>query len=74
MAVMNEIVPVDQGSKEATCATLCKEFSIDDKVQALFTKSPMENLEDFRFYFVEGKEIDTFVAAEASLKDAALCV
>ena len=29
----------------------------------------MENLEDFRYYFADEKEIDAFVATEEALKD-----
>ena len=42
--------PVDQGSKEATFIALAAAFKLDDRITALFLKSPMENLLDFRFY------------------------
>ena len=67
-----EIVPSAKGSKEATFACLAKDFNLDDKVLALLMKSPMDNLEDFRFYFSEEKEVDAFVAQEATLKDQLL--
>ena len=38
----------------------------------LFMALPMDNLEDTRFYFTEEKEIDTFMAEDASIKDSAL--
>ena len=44
------------------------DFGFQDKVTALFLKSPMENLEDFRYYFADEKEIDIFVAADEALK------
>ena len=34
--------------------------------------SPMDNLEDLRFYFSEEKEIDAFVAADETMKDSEL--
>ena len=60
--------PVDKGSKEATFTALAEDFKLNDKIKSLFLKGPMENLEDFRYYFADEKEIDAFVAAERSLK------
>ena len=34
--------------------------------------SAMEDLEEFRFYFTEEKEIDTFIAVDETLKDQVL--
>ena len=65
---MADITPVEKGSKEATFTALAKDFSFDDKVRDLFLSGQMENLEDFRYYFSEEKEIDAFVAVEESLK------
>ena len=67
-----EIVPSEKGSKEATFACLAKDFNLDAKVLALLMASPMDSLEDFRFYFSEEKEVDAFVAQEATLKDQQL--
>ena len=67
---MADITPVEKGSKEATFTALAKDFSFDDKVRALFINGQMENLEDFRYYFAEEREIDAFVAAEDTLKGA----
>ena len=53
---------VTMSSKEATFAALTAEFELDEKIKALFLKGPMENLQDFCFYFTEEKEIDAFVA------------
>ena len=50
----------------------CKEFKIDEKVLNLFMESPMENLEEFRFYFTGEDQVDAFVAKAAELKDALL--
>ncbi len=60
---MADNTPVDKGSKEATFAALTTDFGFDDKVKGLFLKGPMENLEDFRYYFADEKEIYAFVAA-----------
>ena len=47
-------------------------FGLDQKVLALLLASPMDNLEDLRFYFTEEKEIDAFVATDDSIKDSDL--
>ncbi len=60
------------GSKEATFTTLADDLQFDKKVKQLFLDSPMVNLEDFRFYFAEEKEVDTFCAADDCLKDGEL--
>jgi len=62
--------PVDKGSKEATFTALAADFRLDDKARALFLKGSTENLEDFRFYFVEESEIVAFVAMEKALEGA----
>ena len=68
---MADVVPVDKGSKEATFTALAADFAFDDKVRGLFLSGHMENLEDFRYYFAEEKEIDAFVAAEKALEGPA---
>jgi len=65
---MADNAPVDKGSKEATFTALAADFKLDDKVRGLFLGGLMENLEDFRYYFADKKEIDAFVATEESLK------
>jgi hypothetical protein len=67
-----EIIPSEKGTKEATFTCLSKDFNLDDKVLALLMASPMDNLEDFRFYFTEEKEVDAFVGQDAALKDQQL--
>jgi hypothetical protein len=62
----------DTSGKEATFTALAEDFQFDKKVMTLFLNSPMENLEDFRFYFAEEKEVDVLCAADDSLKDQAL--
>jgi len=66
----SDVTPVEKGGKEATFTALAKDFSFDDKVRDLFLNGQMENLEDFRYYFSEEKEIDAFVAVEGGLKGA----
>ena len=65
---MADNAPANRGSKEATFTALADDFKFDDKVKSFFLNGPMENLEDFRYYFGEEKEIDAFVAAEELLK------
>ena len=69
---MAEIVPSEKGSKEATFNCLAADFNLEPKVLALLMNSPMDNLEDFRYYFTEEKEIDAFVAEDTTLKDKEL--
>jgi len=65
---MTDNAPVDKSSKDATFTALAGDFKRDDKIRGLFLNGPMENLEDFRYYFADEKEIDAFVATEESLK------
>ena len=69
---MADTVPTDKGSKEATFRSLVDDFKLDERVYGLFIASPMDTLEDLRFYFAEEKEIDAFVAEAKELKDHAL--
>ena len=66
---MDTNAPVDQGSKEATFIALTAAFGLDDRIRTLFLNGPMENLQDFRFYFADEKEIDAFVATDDTLGD-----
>jgi len=67
-----EPVPVDHGNKDATFTGLANDFNLDKKVLVLLNVSPMENLEDFRFYFTAETEIDTFVSEDSTLTAPAL--
>ena len=58
---MDSKAPVDKGSKEATFTALTAAFGLDDRIRTLFLNGPMENLQDFRFYFADEKKIDGFV-------------
>ena len=50
------------GSKEATFTELAREFQFSDEIKKLLLDSHMTNLEDFRYYFADEKEIDAFCA------------
>ena len=65
---MDNNAPVDKDSKEATFAALVADFELDDKVKELLLDGSMENLEDFRYYFADEKEIDAFVALDDTLR------
>ena len=62
-----ETILGEKGNKEAIFKGLMDEFKLDKKVLMLFQLSPMNDLEDFRFYFAEEKEIDQFVAEDATI-------
>ena len=51
----------DTRCKEAIFTALAGKFELNDKVKKLFLEGPMENLEDFRYYFADEKEIDTLI-------------
>ena len=55
--------PLQKGSKEETFAALAVTCGFTKEVADLFLKGTMENLEDFRHYFVDEDEIDAFVTA-----------
>lgn len=69
---MADIIPTDKGSKKDTFTALSASVALDEKVLALLLTSPMDNLEDLRFYFTEEKEIDAFVATDNTITDSAL--
>ena len=51
---------------------LCHDFKISDAVFQLFILSPMDCLDDFRFYFNNEDQISSCVAQIVDLRDAAL--
>ena len=55
--------PLQKGSKEETFAALAATYGLTNEVIDLFLKGPMENLEDFRYYFADEEEIYAFVTA-----------
>ena len=60
--------PVQKTTKAETFKLLCEDFSLNDKVLKLIMDSPMETLEDMRFWFVEEDEFPPFLATDKSLK------
>ena len=74
LVAMGDVNPVDKGSKEATFTALAADFNLDEKVKQIFVRGPMENLEDFRFYFTEEKDVDVFVATAEGLEGQPLKV
>ena len=64
---MPDNVQPDKNSEEATLTALATNFGFNDKVRDIFVNRTMENLEDFRHYFSEEKEIEAFAATEKSL-------
>ena len=69
---VTDVVPVQKASKKETFEALCKDFNIDNQVLKLFEDSPIENLEEFRFYFTTEDQIDQFVAQATALKESDL--
>ena len=69
---MGEIVPVQKDTQKATFETMCTHFSMAEEVLKLIMASPIETLEDFRFYFATEAEVGSFVAQSADLKDEQL--
>ena len=69
---MPDIVPAQRSSKTETFQALCKDFNVDNHVLKVFEDSPIENLEEFRFYFTAEDQIDQFVAQATALRDADL--
>ena len=61
-----------QADETARIRETCPLFELDKKVFELFMRSPMENLEDFRFYFTSEDQIDAFVSEDKELKEANL--
>ena len=55
--------PTQKGSKEETFAALTLAYGFTNEVTTFLLKGPMENLEDFCYYFADEEEIDTFVTA-----------
>ena len=64
---MTDIVPTERGNKSATFDALVADFKMDEKIKKLFEGSPMESLEDFRYFFSDEKEIDPWVGADSSI-------
>ena len=62
--------PVQKATREETFKCLTDDFSLGPKVYDLLIKSQLQSLDEFRFHFVDEKEIATFLAP-ADLGDEA---
>ena len=69
---VSDVISVQKANKKETFEALCKDFNIDNQVLKLFEDSPIENLEEFRFYFTGEDQIDGFVAQVTALREADL--
>ena len=69
---MGEIVPVQKDNTKATFETMCTNCNMAEEVLKLIMASPVENLEDFRFYFATETEVGSFVSQSPELKDEKL--
>ena len=67
---MAPIVAVQRATKQLTFEGLATDFKLDAKVLKLLMDSEIADLEEFRFYFTEEKDVDLFVATDKDLKDA----
>jgi hypothetical protein len=66
------VAPIQKATKEETFTGLAADFNLDKKVLALLLASPMESLEDLRFYFSNETEVESFLAKDSNLKDGDL--
>ena len=55
-------VAVQRATTEETFVALCKDFKLDDAIEAGLLAAGIQDLEGFRFYFVKEDEIAAFVA------------
>ena len=55
-------MPVQKATREETFKCLVQDFALDEKVLKKLIESPIQNLEEFRFYFVQESEIATWLA------------
>ena len=61
---MKSLRATEEGvNKEETFNSLADAFTLNSEVTGLFLKGPMENLQDFRYYFAEEEEIEILVEA-----------
>ena len=66
--VAKGLVTTNLATKDETFASLCAEFKIHEKVQKLLAESPMESLDDFRFFWGAEGEIASFVNKATDLE------
>ena len=65
---MVEFAAADGSIKEKTFTTFATDFKLDPKVLVLLLASPMDNLEDLRFYFTVETDIDGFISQDDNIK------
>ena len=63
-----DAITEDTRCKEAIFTALSDKFALNDRVKKLFFEGPMEDLDDFRYYFTDEKEIDAFIAADGTME------
>ena len=54
--------PVQKATRDETFKCLAHDFNLDEKILKKLVDSPMQNLEEFRFFFVQESEIATWMA------------
>ena len=65
-------VPVQKATIEETLEALCKDFKLDDKVKTGLLATGVQDLEEFRYYFVKEEEVGILVAKIEGLEDKSL--
>ena len=66
---MAQIVPVQKSCRALTSAGLVNDFKMSDRVLRLLVNSAMDDLDDFRFFFSDKKEVNAFIAEDTTIKD-----
>ena len=65
---MAQPIPKQRATKDETFKMLLEDFKLSPQVLKLFTDSPMETLDDFRYWFVKEDEIEVFLSADKLIK------
>ena len=55
------LVPKEGGTPEQSLASLGRNFNLDDVIVKGLIKEKIANLEEFRFFFHDGSQVDTWV-------------
>ena len=58
----SEPKPVQKATREETFKCLAQDFGLDEKILKKMVDSSMQNLEEFRFYFVQESEVATWIS------------
>ena len=56
------LVPKEGGTPEQSLASLGRNFNLDDAIVKGLIKEKIANLEEFRFFFHDGSQVDTWVS------------